>query len=172
MDSILDKEKILSLFKTLIFLLIIEVFASTILPYLGFVHFRFSIDQLIIIYIAIKLNTDHTPFLIFIIEYVHSFFTIKGWEVGTISGVLMALVINFFKDVIQLNSIGFNIVIVFFFQLIWNVVTGFLLFVKMNNFELFKEIMFKSITEGLFLSIISPVVFILLDKIWKIKSLD
>jgi hypothetical protein len=170
MQVLAEQSNYKAYFKTILLLLVFELISSAFVPALGFHHLRFSIDQLFIIYFSIRITSDYTPFYILVVQLIHSFFTVRGWEIGTIAGVLISLVINFSKDVVQINS-KWSIMVVFFFgQSIWNILVGFFLLLKTGNGHFFQEIALKSLHEGLILSFFSPIFFSLMDKIWGIKK--
>lgn len=149
-----------------IFLVVFNVITTALFPAIGFERLRIPFYVLIILFMGFKLDTPFLGAFIFIVMYVHSFFTVEGWEIGTISGILTCSSIARLRNIIHLSGAGFVMGTVFVFQVVWFLISSVLFFVKLNSWSYLIDKFFIFIPESLILSVLSPLLFHLLDKIW------
>jgi hypothetical protein len=100
------------------------------------------------------------------LQIVHSVFSIEGWAIGTIAGVMIAASIKYLKDIIDMNSKLSTMVVVQVFQVVWIIIVSFLFGFKMGNYGIMLNIIKDFIPQSFLLSIFSPYIFLVLDKIW------
>mgnify|MGYP007063423565 CR=1 FL=1 len=155
---------------TTLVLILSEILTTTVMPIIGMDGYRLSFNILIVLYICFKLETSIMSVLIFIIQYFHSFFTIEGWAMGTIAGIIVCMVISYLRDLIHLSSFWITVFITQVFQMIWFLILTLLIYVKMGDEGLIISKLGRFLPESIFLSIISPFAFKLLDFIWKSKE--
>ncbi len=160
------KAGLISLSLTLILLLVTDIVFSSLLPVIGLNDLRFSIHVLIILYLGLRVESPYLALFIFLVEYFHSLFTIEGWAMGTFTGVLICITIGFVKDIIHLRTKFMIFLIVQLFQLAWFLVIGFLIYLKLDNFNYVLTKFFNFIPTSIIISIIAPWIFPLLDRIW------
>ena len=158
----------LGILKTSILLILLEIFTSAFLPSLGIIDFKPVFSVLIVLFLAFKLETPVLPFLILITQFVHSIFSIEGWAIGTLTGVLVSLSVRYLKDLLDFSTAISTIIVVQIFQVAWFVMITFLLCIKLGEFSSFLNIFWQFIPESIVLSLISPLFFILLDKVWRV----
>ena len=103
---------------TTLILIFSEILATTLLPILGITEYRLSFNILIVLYICFKLETSLMAVLIFIVQYFHSFFSIEGWAMGTIAGIIICMVISYLREIIHLSSFWITVFITQLFQII------------------------------------------------------
>lgn len=155
---------------TLGMLLGLEIVTSTILPALGWNEYRLTFNVLIILFLAIRLDSPLVPWMILGLQVVHSIFSIEGWALGTLAGVLVMLSANYLKELLHLTSAFMTMLIVQFFQIIWFVTVTVIICLKISDFTKFGMIIWSFIPGSLLLSLISPILFWLLSMIWRVPS--
>ena len=161
-------ELALCIVKTLILLIIVEMITTTVLPAIGIENFKPAFNVLIVLFLAFKIETPLLPFLILIIQYVHSAFSIEGWGAGTFTGILVSVSVRYVKDMLNFTSAISTIIVVQVFQLIWFVFISLMLSMKQGDFSGFFSYIGSNIPETIFLSLISHHVFKLLDNFWMV----
>jgi hypothetical protein len=160
-------EIIIALLKTCAILIGLEAFSTILFPAIGLPDVHLAYSVLIVLYMAFKLNLAALPFLIFIVQYVHSAFSIEGWAIGTLVGVLVSISVKYLKDLLNFSTAISTIIVVQIFQIIWFILSSFLLSVKIGSFEEFFSHIWRFTPESILLSLVSPYFFILFDWIWK-----
>jgi len=161
------KNIIPSLILTLIFLLILEIISSTLLPVFGLINYRIPFNVLILLYIGFKLETPWIALLILCIQYLHSFFSNEGWALGTFTGTMICILVSYVRDLIHFNTIFATIFVTQIFQTLWFLIVSGMIYIQVNNTNLLIEKFWRFLPESLFISIISPVFYMILDRIWK-----
>ena len=158
---------IVAFLMTLALLLGFEVITATLLPAIGWNEFRLTFHVLIIIFLAIRLESPLTPWMILILQFVHSAFSIEGWAIGTLSGLAILVSANYLKDLLQLTSALMTMITVQLFQIIWFLTVTCIICLKISDFSKFMMILWSFIPGSILLSIISPLIFWLLGRIWR-----
>ena len=153
-------------------LFIVEVLSSTIFPFMGLLEFRIPFNVLLVLYVGFKFDMSYVPITIFVIQYCYSFFTIEGWETGTIAGIIIYAIISYFKDVIYLSSAATTVMFVQIFQFVWLIIVSLLFYIKLGSFSFFIEKIWRFIPESIILSLLAPVFFMLFDIIWQVGKDD
>ncbi len=163
------QEIILGTLKTIVLLIVVEIFSSAILPAMGILDFKPAFNVLIILYLAFKFEAPILPFLIFLFQYVHSAFSIEGWATGTLAGILVSVSVKYVKDMLNFSTAISTIVVVQIFQIAWFIIVAIILSLKLGDFSHFIGIFLKYLPESLFLSLVSHLFFKLLDRFWKLE---
>jgi hypothetical protein len=158
---------IIAFLMTLALLLGFEVITATLLPAIGWNEYRLTFHVLIIIFLAIRLESPLTPWMILILQFVHSAFSIEGWAIGTLSGLAILVSANYLKDLLQLTSALMTMITVQLFQVIWFLTVTCIICLKISDFSKFMMILWSFIPGSILLSIISPLIFWLLGRIWR-----
>lgn len=164
------KDLLFGILKTSILLIILEIFSSAFLPSLGIVDFKPAFSVLIVLFLAFKLETPVLPFLILVTQYVHSIFSIEGWAIGTLAGIIVSLSVRFLKDLLDFTTAISTIIVVQIFQIAWFIMVSFMLSIKLGSFSSFFQIFWQFVPESFVLSLLAPLFFILLDKVWKVGN--
>lgn len=164
------KDIFLGVLKTSILLVALEIISSALFPALGLVSFRPPFSVLVVLYIAFKINTSFVPFIILIIQNIHSIFSIEGWAVSTLIGVIIALSVKYFKDLLDFSTAISTIIVVQLSQLLWFLMLALFLSIKVGDFSNFFTVFLEFIPESIALSATSPWFFYLLDKLWISKN--
>lgn len=159
---------IIGLIKTIILLVILEVISTAALPAMGFTEFKPAFNVLVVLFLAFKLNNPSLPFLILMIQYLHSVFSIEGWAVGTFTGIIISISVKYIKDQLSFSSAISTIIVVQIFQLLWFVLVGLLLSIKLGDFSNLIPFVWGYLPESIFLSLISHHFFKLLDNFWQV----
>ena len=152
--------------KTIILLILLEVFSSAVMPAMGIVNFKPAFSVLIVLFMAFKLETPILPYLILVIQYVHSVFSIEGWGIGTLAGIIVALSVRYLRDLLQFSSAISTIVVVQIFQMAWFIMVAFMLCLKMGDFSPYFNNLWRYTPESFLLSLLSPFFFLILDRVW------
>ena len=164
------KDIALGMIKTLILLICLEVLTSAFLPAIGVVDFKPAFSVLIVLFMAFKLDTPVLPWLILILQYSHSVFSIEGWGIGTLAGIIVALSVRYLRDLLHFSTAISTIIVVQIFQLAWFLMVSFMLCLKLGDFGVFFSIFWQFVPESLVLSIVSPFFFMILDKAWSVNN--
>lgn len=161
------KKEIIPLILTCIILVFFEIISTTIFPILGIDNVRIAFNVLVILYMGFKLDTPWLAILIFFIQITHSFFTIEGWEMGTIAGIITCTSISYLRDVIHLGSTSLTMITVQIFQMVWFCIVALLIYIQIDSWAYVIQKFWRFIPESILISILAPFVFGLLDKIWQ-----
>jgi len=160
---------IFGLIKTIVLLVVLEIITTALLPALGISGFKPAFNVLIVLFLAFKLDTPLLPFLILIIQYTHSVFSIEGWAVGTFTGIFISISVKYIKDQLNFSSAISTIIVVQIFQILWFLCVATMFSIKLGSFSNFFPMMIGYIPESIFLSIISHFFFKLLDNFWQLN---
>lgn len=153
--------------KTCLLLIFLEVFTTAILPSFGIVNLKPAFSVLIVLFLAFKFNHSALPYLIFVTQYVHSIFSIEGWAIGTLTGIIISFSLRFLKDLLDFSTALSTIIVVQVFQLAWFLMVSFMLSIKLGSFSSFFVTFWQFVPESVLVSLISPLFFILLERVWK-----
>lgn len=148
----------------------LEVVTSTILPAIGWHEYRLTFNVLIILFLAIRLDSGSVPWMIMCLQIVHSVFSVEGWALGTLAGLIVMLSANYLKEVLHLTTAVMTMITVQLFQFIWYLTVTLIICLKISNFEKFGMIIWSFIPGSILLSLISPVLFWMLEQIWRVPS--
>jgi hypothetical protein len=147
-----------------------EIVTSTVLPALGWKEYRLTFNVLIILFMAIKMDSPIVPWLILGLQMIHSIFSIEGWALGTLAGVIVMLSANYLKEILQLSTAFMTMLTVQLFQFIWYLTVTLVICLKISDFEKFGLILWSFIPGSILLSLISPLIFWLLEMVWRVPS--
>lgn len=151
-------------------LLGLEIVTSTILPAIGWHEYRLTFNVLIILFLALRLDSPLVPWMIMALQMVHSLFSIEGWALGTLAGLIVMMSANYLKEVLHLTTAFMTMVTVQLFQMIWYLTVTLIICLKISNFEKFGLIIWSFIPGSILLSLISPILFWILEQIWRVPS--
>ena len=155
---------------TLGLLLGLEIVTSTLLPAIGWKEYRLTFNVLIILFLAIRMDSPAVPWMILVLQIVHSIFSIEGWALGTFAGIIVMMSANYLKEVLHLTTAFMTMLTVQLFQVIWYLTVTIIICLKISDFDKFGMIMGSFIPGSIMLSLISPVLFWLLQTIWRTPS--
>lgn len=161
---------VIGLAKTLLLLVIMEIMTTAIFPAVGLDNFKPAFSVLIVLFLAFKVDTPLLPFLILVIQYIHSAFSIEGWGAGTFTGIVVSISVRYVKDMLNFTSAIGTIVVVQVFQIIWFFSISLMLSMKQGDFSGFFSYIGSNIPESIFLSLISHHFFKLLDNFWMVDK--
>lgn len=148
----------------------LEIVTSTILPAIGWHEYRLTFNVLIILFIALRLDSPLVPWMIMGLQMVHSIFSVEGWALGTLAGLIVMVSANYLKELLHLTTAFMTMVTVQLFQLIWYITVTVIICLKISNFDKFGMIIWSFIPGSILLSLISPVLFWILEQIWRVPS--
>ncbi len=155
---------------TLGLLLGLEIVTSTLLPAIGWKEYRLTFNVLIILFLAIRMDSPAVPWMILVLQIVHSIFSIEGWALGTFAGVIVMLSANYLKEILHLTTAFMTMLTVQLFQVIWYLTVTIIICLKISDFDKFGMIMGSFIPGSIMLSLISPILFWILQTIWRTPS--
>lgn len=158
---------LLGCLKTCGLLIVLEIFSTAFLPAIGIENVRLAFNVLIVLYLAFKIETPFLAFLILIVQYVHSAFSIEGWGIGTLVGIVVAMSVRYLRDLLQFSTAISTMVVVQIFQIAWFLMSAFLLSLKLGSFENFFFIFWKNVPASFVLTLMAPFFFKLLDNFWR-----
>jgi uncharacterized membrane protein YvlD (DUF360 family) len=160
------KDLAVPLLLTLALLFVLEIFATTVLPIIGLHRYVIPFNILIVLYMGFKLQTPYLAILIFIVQYFHHFFTVEGWEMGTVAGVVICLLISYLRDVIHFSSAAMTVFVTQVFQCVWFFIVSLLLYSKLGDMSFILDKFWRFIPESIIISLMAPFFFSILDKFW------
>lgn len=152
---------------TLLILVVLEIMSTAFLPMMGLTKYRIPFNVLIVLYMGFKLETPFTSIMILILQYTHSFFSIEGWEIGTVAGVMICIIISYLKDLLHLTSSVITIVVTQVFQTLWFLIVSSLIYMKTDDFSYITHKFWRFLPESIVISLLAPFLFNILDAIWK-----
>lgn len=170
MNRYSPKDLIVGILKTCLLLVFLEVFTTAFLPAVGIVNFRPEFNVLIVLFLAFKLETPVLAWLILIVQYAHSIFSIEGWAIGAFAGVLISFSVRYLKDMLDFSTAISTIIVVQIFQIAWFIITSFLLSLKLGDFGSYFHLFWQDVPESFALSISAPLFFFVLDRFWKVDA--
>jgi hypothetical protein len=154
---------------TLGLLIGLEIVTSTVMPAVGWKEYRMTFNVLIILFLAIRMDSPLVPWLILGLQMIHSIFSIEGWALGTLAGLIVMMSANYLKEVLQLTTAFMTMLTVQLFQVIWYVTVTLVICLKISDFDKFGLILWSFIPGSIMLSLISPLLFWMLGIIWKVS---
>ena len=113
------KDIIFPLIKTILLLFFLELMTTAVFPMIGLVNHRIPFNILIVLYLGLRLETPYLAILILCVQYFHSFFSVEGWEMGTVTGIVICIIVSYIREMMHFSSWGMTIVITQLFQLLW-----------------------------------------------------
>lgn len=160
------KHVLISQFITILILIVLEIVSTGILPLLGLQKYSIPFNILVVLFLGFKLETPYLPVLILIVQFFHSFFSIEGWEMGTIAGIIICFVISFLRDLIHFHSSIATMMVTQIFQFIWFVIVSFLLYLKLDTWDYIIDKFWRFLPESILITLMAPFFFSLFDKVW------
>jgi hypothetical protein len=148
----------------------LEIITSTILPALGWHEYRLTFNVLIILFIALRLDSPMVPWMIMGLQMIHSIFSIEGWALGTLAGLIVMVSANYLKELLHLTTAFMTMITVQLFQMIWYLTVTLIICLKISNFDKFGLIIWSFIPGSILLSLISPILFWILEQVWRVPS--
>ncbi|OIQ16847.1 MAG: hypothetical protein BM556_14415 [Bacteriovorax sp. MedPE-SWde] len=170
MMRIRSSEIVPRLFITILILIVLEVISSAFLPLFGINKYMIPFNVLIVLFLGFKLENPYLALMIVAVQYCHSLFTIEGWEIGTIAGVTICIVISYLRDVLHFTSSVVTIMVTQLFQILWFVIVSSLLYLKLGSFDYIVEKFWRFLPESIVLSLMAPFFFSVLDKVWGVHN--
>ena len=170
MMNVRIKDFIVGFILTTLLLVFLQIVSTAVLPVIGLSKFRLPFNILIILFLAFKLENPFLALLIFAFQYVHSFFSIEGWAMGTFAGIIVSMIVGYLKDVIHFSSIFLTILVTEIFQFIWFLVISTLIYMQVGNWDYIFEKLTRFIPESLVISLLAPLIFSFLDRVWKVDN--
>ena len=164
------KDLITPLIITLLILTFLEIISTVLLPVFGLKNYILPFNILIILFLGFKVRTPFLSFIILIVQYFHSFFTIEGWEPGTIVGIFVCILIAYLKELIHFSSSIATMLVTQIFQTSWFLLSSGLIYIRTGNMEYLITKFWRFLPESILISILSPFLFSLFEKIWKISN--
>ncbi len=164
------KNLITPLMATAIILILLEILSTVVLPILGLKYYILPFNILIILFLGFKVQTPYLSLLILVIQYFHSFFTIEGWESGTIVGIFVCILIAYLKELIHFSSNIATMLVTQIFQVFWFVFNSGLIYIRSNDMDYLVVKFWRFLPESLLISILSPFLFSIFEKIWNISD--
>lgn len=157
---------LISFLMTLALLILSELVTSTVLPAIGWHQYRLTFNVLIILFLAIRLNSPLVPWLILGLQMMHAVFSIEGWALGTFAGLVVMIAAGYLKDFLQLSSAVMTMITVQLFQVIWLLTVSVIICLKISDFSNFGMLVWSFVPGSILLSFISPFIFWILESIW------
>ncbi len=161
---------IVPLFKTLFMLFILEIITTAVFPMIGLLHFRIPFNILLVLFLGLRVETPYLAILIMTVQYFHSFFSIEGWEMGTITGIVICVLVSYVREMIHFSSWTMTILITQIFQLLWFLVQSTLLYIQLGNLNYILDKGVRFLPQSVIIAILSPFFFFILNKVWRVND--
>lgn len=159
----------LYLLQSLLVMIIIEVVLSTFFPMLGLSSIRFSINIFLVLFLTLFIQSNLIPFSILIIHFIHSVFSTEGWAIGSLTAIIVAMVVFFTKDWINFKS-RISLMLVFLAgNILWSLILGVIISLKLADTSLIMSYFLQGLGSGVVLALFSPILVKIFDKIWGLK---
>lgn len=155
---------------TLALLVVLEIVTSALMPALGWRESRLAFNVVIILFMAIRVDTPILPWFIMLLQLVHAAFSVEGWALGTLAGIFSALTAGYLKEVLQFSSAFATIIIVQLFQVLWYLLTVSTICLKIGNFDKFNLLFWNALPGSFLLSLVSPLLFGVLARLWSVED--
>jgi hypothetical protein len=152
--------------KTLLIVVLLDFLSSSFFPTFQMTYLFPSFHLLILIYLSFFQPAHRLPILVLIIESVHSIFTVEGWALGTITSCIIVNILVLIRDTIQFSSFLATFLLVYAVQILWAVISGTLLAIKLENWYIVESYFKFSLVQGIVLGLVALPFFKLLEKIW------
>ncbi len=160
----------LPLIKTVVLLIILELVTTAIFPMIGLENYRIPFNILFVLFLGLRLETPYLAVLIFVVQYFHSFFSIEGWEMGTIAGIVICIVVSYVRGMIHFSSWSMTMMITFVFQSLWFLVVSLLVYIQVGSFDYVFDKAWRFLPQSIVIALISPIFFYLLNKVWRVEE--
>ncbi len=164
------KDIVFPLIKTLILLFFLEIITTAIFPMIGLLSFRIPFNILLVLFLGLRLETPYLAIIIMVVQYFHSFFSVEGWEMGTVTGIVICVTVSYVREMIHFSSWGMTILITQVFQLLWFFVQSVLIYVQLGNLDYIFDKGWRFLPQSVFIALLSPLFFFLMNKIWNIDD--
>ena len=166
------KSLIFSIILTILLLLFLEVLSTSLLPIIGFAKFKPPFHILIVIFFSFYFKNSYLAVMILVTQCIHSLFSIEGWAMGTVAGVLISMMISYIRELINLSSPVITVIVTQIAMLSWFIITSTLIYLQLDEINYVLEKFWRFLPESFLLSLISPIFFIFLERLWRKQLID
>lgn len=160
----------LPLIKTVLLLVVLELVTTAVFPMVGLENYRVPFNILFVLFLGLRLETPYLAILIFVVQYSHSFFSVEGWEMGTIAGIAICIVVSYVRGMIHFSSWSMTMMITFVFQALWFLVVSFLVYIQLGSFDYVFDKAWRFLPQSIVIALISPFFFFLLNRVWRVDD--
>ncbi|MBC7715203.1 MAG: hypothetical protein H7177_17795 [Rhizobacter sp.] len=164
------KDILFPLIKTLILLFFLEVMTTAVFPNIGLMNYRIPFNILIVLFLGLRLETPYLAIIILFVQYFHGFFSVEGWEMGTVTGIVICVVVSYVREMIHFSSWGMTILITQVFQLLWFFVQSILIYIQLGSLDYIFEKGWRFLPQSVIIALLSPIFFYILNRIWNIDD--
>jgi hypothetical protein len=147
----------------------LEIMAS-IIPLWFSSNSRLRFDILVIVYISLRFDNPFLPFLILLIELLDIAFSTEHFALGTFAGMFIFILIRQLKGLLRVETKTLIAALTTVCQLVWFIVVSVFIYLRSAALSTIGYRFLYFISEAIFLSLISPYIFMLFDKIMRIDS--
>lgn len=158
------------LIKTVLLLIVLELFTTAVFPMVGLENYRVPFNILFVLFLGLRLETPYLAVLIFVVQYFHSFFSVEGWEMGTIAGIVICIVVSYVRGMIHFSSWSMTMMITFVFQILWFLVVSLLVYIQVGSFGYVFDKAWRFLPQSIVIALISPLFFYLLNRMWRVED--
>ncbi len=158
------------LFWTSLLLIVSNIFFTTLFPFVFNIGFRPSLNVVILLFLAYRLQGNSLPFIILFFQSVHGAFTAQGWAFATLAGIGVGLIISRIKDMVHFYLSWVQVAFTFVFSWIYFFILSFFMYLKTEELSFFYLNLGTELAESLFSAALAPFIFKVMKKIWKTDS--
>lgn len=155
---------------TVLILIVLEVLATSLIPVLGVKNFILPFNVGVVLFFGFRFQTPYLPLFILIVQYFHSFFTVEGWEPGTIAGIIVCVLISYLRELIHFSSAAATMIVTQIFQTFWFLVVSGVIYMRMGEMFYIVDKFWRFVPESIILSLLSPFLFMVFEKVWSMSE--
>ena len=100
------------------------------------------------------------------VQVFHGFFSVEGWELGTVTGIVICVIVSYLRDTIHFSSWLMTILITQVFQVLWFIVQSVLLYVHLGSLNYILERAVTFFPQSVVIALLSPFFFFILNRFW------
>ena len=156
---------------SLLLLIVVEVFMTTLFPILGMTYFRLPFHILLVLFLAFNIDTPYLSILVFLIMLIHSLFTVESWAIGTATGVFVLIGLSYVRGLLHPSAPLITILVTEFFLLLWNFISSILVYFRLNDMSIVVERFWTFLPASILISLFSPLLFGWMTRIWQGRML-
>ena len=91
---------------------------------------------------------------------------------GVFAGILVSMIVGYLKDIIHFSSVFLTVLVTEIFQVVWFIIVSILIYLQVGNWDYIFEKLSRFAVESIVISLLAPLLFAFLDRVWKINDQD
>ncbi|MDH4468631.1 MAG: hypothetical protein QE271_11290 [Bacteriovoracaceae bacterium] len=161
---------LMCMMKTVLICVFFDLFFMIFFPLISLKWVAVSVTQVAIIFLSFTVGFAWLPWGILTLQLFHSLFSLEGWALGTLIGVIICVVMSRLKAMIQLTGPLSIIMTTYFLQFAWCLMAGILTSLRNHDWKFFQLFVNQGLTYGLVTAALSPLLFFIFRNIWLVPT--